>query len=94
MKNDLGFLRIRQWLLALALLSFSGLGWAAININTADPKTIAKELDGVGDKMAAVIVEERKKAPFTSLDDVDKRVKGWGKKTSEKNKDKIKFADK
>ncbi|WP_428311103.1 ComEA family DNA-binding protein [Hydrocarboniphaga sp.] len=85
---------LRQWFLALMLLSFSSLGWAAVNINTADAKTIAKELDGVGEKMAAVIVAERAKTPFTSLDDVDKRVKGWGKKTSEKNKDKIKFADK
>lgn len=84
----------RRWFTALVLLSFSSLGWAVTNINTADAKTIAKELDGVGDKMAAVIVAERVKAPFTSLDDVDKRVKGWGKKASEKNKDKIKFADK
>lgn len=87
-------LSIRHWILALVLLSFSGLGWAAVNINTADAKTIAKELDGVGEKMAAAIVKEREKAPFASLEDIDKRVKGWGKKTSEKNKDQIKFAEK
>ena len=80
--------------LAATLLLFSGFGWAAVNINTADPKALAKELDGVGDNLAATIVAERAKSPFTSLDDIDKRVKGWGKKTSEKNKDKIKFADK
>jgi len=90
MKRDLG---IRSALL-VGLLSFSGLCWSAVNINTADAKTIAKELDGVGDKMSVAIVKEREKAPFTSVDDVDKRVKGWGKKISERNKDKIKFADK
>jgi competence protein ComEA len=80
-------------LLSASLLLFASISWA-ININTADAKALAKELDGVGDKMAATIIEERKKAPFTSLDDVDKRVKGWGKKTSEKNKGKVTFSDK
>ncbi|MDB5970346.1 MAG: hypothetical protein JWQ90_2796 [Hydrocarboniphaga sp.] len=92
MKREL--LSIRRWILALTLVMFSSLGWASVNINTADAKTIAKELDGVGDAMASVIIKEREKAPFTSIEDVDKRVKGWGKKTSEKNKDKIKFAEK
>jgi competence protein ComEA len=87
-------LGIRQSLIAILLLSCSGFCWSAVNINTADAKTIAKELDGVGDKMSAAIVKEREKAPFTSIDDVDKRIKGWGKKISERNKDKIKFSDK
>lgn len=80
-------------LLSASLLFFASVAWA-VNINTADAKTLAKELDGVGDKMAATIIEERKKAPFTGIDDVDKRVKGWGKKTSEKNKGKVTFSDK
>ena len=80
-------------LLSATLLLFASISWA-VNINTADAKTLAKELDGVGDKIAATIIEERKKAPFTSLEDVDKRVKGWGKKTSEKNKGKVTFSDK
>lgn len=80
-------------LLSVSLLMFAGASWA-VNINTADAKTLAKELDGVGDKMAATIIKEREKAPFASLDDVDKRVKGWGKKTSEKNKGKVTFSDK
>ncbi len=83
-----------QSLLAVCLLAFASLSWAAININTADAKTLAKELDGVGDKLASTIIKEREKSPFVSMEDVDKRVKGWGKKTSEKNKDKVKFSDK
>lgn len=85
--------RITKTLSAAVLLLFSSLSWA-LNINTADAKTLAKELNGVGDALAAAIIKEREKAPFTSLEDVDKRVKGWGPKTSEKNKDKIKFGDK
>lgn len=85
---------VQRWMTAVLLLMFSGLSWAAVNINTADAKTLAKELDGVGDKMALVIIKEREKAPFTGIDDVDKRVKGWGKKISERNKDRIKFSDK
>ena len=81
-------------LIGLCLIAFAGPVLAAVNINSADAKTIAKELNGVGDKMAAAIVKEREKAPFTSIEDLDKRIKGWGKKTGEKNKDKIKFGDK
>ena len=77
-----------------ALLLAADLVSAAVNINTADAKTIAKELDGVGEKMSLAIVKEREKAPFTSVEDLDKRVKGWGKKTGERNKDKLKFSEK
>jgi len=81
-------------LAGFALLLAANLVSAAVNINTADAKTIAKELDGVGEKMSLAIVKEREKAPFTSVEDLDKRVKGWGKKTGERNKDKLKFSEK
>ncbi|SHG60362.1 competence protein ComEA [Hydrocarboniphaga daqingensis] len=81
-------------LAGFALLLAADLVSAAVNINTADAKTIAKELDGVGEKMSLAIVKEREKAPFTSVEDLDKRVKGWGKKTGERNKDKLKFSEK
>lgn len=81
-------------LTGFALLLAADLVSAAVNINTADAKTIAKELDGVGEKMSLAIVKEREKAPFTSVEDLDKRVKGWGKKTGERNKDKLKFSEK
>lgn len=75
------------------LLSLSGHVWA-VNVNTADAKTLAKELDGVGEAIAAAIVKEREKGAYAGLDDLDKRVKGLGKKTLEKNKAKISFTDK
>jgi competence protein ComEA len=78
---------------AALLFAFAGAAWS-VNVNTADAKTLAKELAGVGDALSNVIVEERKKAPFTGVEDLEKRIKGWGKKTSEKNKDKLKFSDK
>jgi len=81
-------------LAGFALLLAANVVSAAVNINTADAKTIAKELDGVGEKMSLAIVKEREKAPFTSVEDLDKRVKGWGKKTGERNKDKLKFSEK
>lgn len=81
-------------LAGFALLLAADLVSAAVNVNTADAKTIAKELDGVGEKMSLAIVKEREKAPFTSVEDLDKRVKGWGKKTGERNKDKLKFSEK
>lgn len=81
-------------LAGFALLLAADLVSAAVNINTADAKTIAKELDGVGEKMSLAIVKEREKGPFTSVEDLDKRVKGWGKKTGERNKDKLKFSEK
>jgi competence protein ComEA len=78
---------------AAILFAFAGSAWS-ININTADAKSLAKELSGVGDALAAAIVKEREKGPFAGPEDVEKRIKGWGKKTSEKNKDKLKFSDK
>lgn len=80
--------------LAAALLSVFSLAAFAgpVNINTADAKTIAKELDGVGDKTAAAIVEERKNGQFKDAADLNKRVKGVGDKTIEKNQANLKFS--
>lgn len=80
--------------LAAALLSVFSLSVFAgpVNVNTADAKTIAKELDGVGDKIAAAIVEERKSGQFKDAADLNKRVKGVGDKTIEKNKANLKFS--
>jgi competence protein ComEA len=57
-------------------------GWALavgkININTADAKTLATELDGIGPSKAEAIVEYRKAhGPFKSVDALTK-VKGIG----------------
>lgn len=60
-----------------------------IDINTADAKTMAAKLNGVGPKSAEAIVAYRAKhGPFKRVEDLDK-VKGIGKKTIEKNRDNI-----
>lgn len=59
---------------------------APIDINSADAKTIAKEMDGVGIKKAEAIVAYRNKhGKFRSIDDLAK-VKGIGKSTVAKNR--------
>jgi competence protein ComEA len=66
--------------------------WAGpIDINKADAKTIAKELDGVGLSRAQAIVEYREKnGAFKSVDDL-RKVKGIGAKTLEQNRSNIRF---
>jgi competence protein ComEA len=62
-----------------------------VNINTADAKTLARELDGVGKAKAEAIVAYREKnGPFKSVDDLVK-VKGLGKKLIEQNKANLRF---
>ncbi|GEM_PF-1513469 len=64
-----------------------------VNINTADQKTLARLLKGVGPKKAkAIVVYRKKNGPFKKPADI-KKVKGIGKKTFEKNKDKIRVSD-
>ena len=61
---------------------------AKVNINTASAEELA-QLQGVGPKYAAKIVEYRDKAgPFAAPEDL-KNVPGIGEKTFEKNKDLI-----
>ena len=68
--------------LALAGAAFAG----PVNINTADVKTLAKELVGVGQAKAKAIVEYREKhGAFKSADDL-KRVEGIGPATVERNR--------
>ena len=57
-----------------------------VNVNTADARTLQKELVGVGPAKAQAIVAARdKNGPFKSLDEVA-RVKGVGKKLVERNR--------
>ncbi len=76
-----------QILSLVFLFAFSSLGYAgAVNINTADAKTIAKNLKGVGLKKAQAIVIYRKKhGAFKTVESLAK-VKGIGFKTVEKNR--------
>jgi len=62
-----------------------------VNINTADAKTLARELDGIGKAKADAIVAYREKnGPFKSAEDLAK-VKGLGKKLIEQNRANLRF---
>lgn len=79
-----------KWITAAylsALLAFAVPVFAApIDINSADVKTLDKEMIGVGAKTAQAIVDYREKnGPFKSVDDLAK-VKGIGKSTIQKNR--------
>jgi competence protein ComEA len=64
--------------------------WAGpVNINTADAKTLARELDGIGPAKAQAIVEYREKnGAFKSADDLLK-VEGIGSRVLEQNRSNI-----
>jgi competence protein ComEA len=77
-------------LLAATLLAPIAIA-GSVDVNTADAKTLARELDGVGKAKAEAIVSYRdKNGPFKSADDLAK-VKGIGKKLIEQNKSNLKF---
>lgn len=79
-------------ILILLLLSFKTLA-TPVNINSADAKTIADSLNGIGLKKAQAIVDYRtKNGNFASIDDLSK-VSGIGAKTIEKNKADILLSD-
>lgn len=67
------------------------LAWAGpVDINKADAKTIAKELNGIGLSRAQAIVDYREKnGAFKSIDEL-RKVKGIGAKTLEQNRVNIK----
>ncbi len=86
----------KQSLLALglgcALLLCSGaLQAGPVNVNTADAATLARELKGVGPKLADAIVEYRQKhGPFKSADELT-LVKGIGAAAVAKNREFIRI---
>jgi competence protein ComEA len=85
---------MKSILFATALALASGAAFAgSVNINTADAKTLAKELLGVGAAKAEAIVKYRtEKGPFKSAEDL-KKVEGIGEATFEHNKNNIKVKD-
>lgn len=77
----------------LVLLMLFGLNVQAkpVNINTADAKTIAKSLNGIGIKRAQSIIAYRNKnGNFKTLDDLT-NIKDIGKKTVQRNSKDILF---
>jgi competence protein ComEA len=80
---------IKGTLIALALCTAQAFAADAVNVNTADAQAIAQRLDGVGPAKAQAIVDYRQaNGPFKTVDDLEK-VKGIGKSTLEKNRDRI-----
>ncbi len=81
---------MKKLLIFLALFSINALA-TPVNINTADAKTIADSLDGIGIKKAEAIVAYRvENGDFKTLEDVAK-VKGIGDKIIQQNKEDILF---
>jgi competence protein ComEA len=76
-------------ILALALVAAAPALAGTVNINTADVKTLAKELDGIGAERAKAIIAYREKnGPFKTADDL-KKVQGVGPAIVERNRAKI-----
>lgn len=83
--NGLGAALVAAMLLAPTAIA------GPVNVNTADARTLARELQGVGMAKAEAIVSYREKnGPFKSADDLVK-VKGLGKKLIEQNKANLRF---
>lgn len=76
---------------ALAVTLMPALVWAGpVDINTADAATIAKELQGIGPRLAQSIVAYREKnGAFRSADEL-RKIKGIGAKVLERNRANIK----
>jgi len=78
---------IKAILITLSL--FINAAFAAVNVNTADAETIAKELKGIGMTKAQAIVDYRTaNGNFETIEQLTE-VKGIGLKTVEKNRDEI-----
>ena len=59
---------------------------APVNINTADAKTLAENIKGIGPKKAqAIVIYRRENGPFKTIHDLAK-VKGIGEKLIARNK--------
>lgn len=78
---------------AIGLLFTAAAHAGPVNINTADAKTLEKELTGVGPAKAAAIVADREaNGAFVKEADI-KRVDGVGDAIYEQNKANIKVKD-
>jgi competence protein ComEA len=75
------------WLSMAIMVEFAGVAFAApVDINNADATLIAKEILGVGPKIAQEIITYREQnGPFTSIDDLVK-IKGISQKMVDTNR--------
>lgn len=85
---------IRNVLFAFVLaFALPAMATAQVDINSADAKTLAESLSGIGLVRAEAIVAYRNaNGPFQHVDDLAK-VNGIGKKTLESNRDAIVIVD-
>lgn len=79
--------KLLTWLSISIMMEFAGVAFATpVDINNADAATIAKEILGVGPKIAQEIVTYREQnGPFTSIDDLVK-IKGISQKMVDTNR--------
>jgi len=79
-------MKIKALFLLIAMSMSTSIFAAPVNINSADAKTIATSLAGIGPSKAEAIVEYRSEnGPFETKEDI-KNVKGIGSKVFEKIK--------
>ncbi|MEJ2362349.1 MAG: ComEA family DNA-binding protein [Gammaproteobacteria bacterium] len=80
--------------LVLGMLTMAAAASAApVNINKADAKTLAKNINGIGPAKAQAIVKYRREnGAFKAVHDLTK-VKGIGEKLIVKNKDDLQLSD-
>jgi len=84
---------MKKLMLLMLLLFVSNVMATPVNINTADAKSIADALTGIGIKKAEAIVKYRmEKGVFNVVEDLT-NVKGIGQKTLDKNKKDILLSD-
>jgi competence protein ComEA len=82
---------MKKLLILLAFFSINAFA-TPVDVNTADAKTIADSLSGIGLKKAQAIVDYRaKNGEFKTINDLT-QVSGIGAKTIEKNKNDILLA--
>lgn len=75
------------------LIATAGVIAAPVNINTADAKTLAENIKGIGPKKAqAIVIYRRENGPFKSIHDLAK-VKGIGEKLIARNKADLLLSD-
>lgn len=87
-------MNINKLMLGMLLAMASGLAVAGpVNINTADAKTLSKELEGVGPAKAEAIMKYRaEKGGFKAPEEL-KKVEGVGDAIYNANKSNIKLKD-
>lgn len=85
---------MKKLLMLLALFIVNSMAMATpVNVNSADAKTIADALAGIGQKKAEAIVKYRtEKGPFKTVEELT-QVKGITKKILDKNINDILVSD-